>query len=950
MQQARRSSPRRCSLRACSRLGVVVAVWLVLAAPAWAQEELDVSKIRLGSAPCTLQVGSGSPEGAVTGRVCDAYLRTDGTSFGTTLYLKTSGTGNTGWTAAAAGTGTVTSVALALPAQFSVSGSPVTTTGTLTGAWASQTANYILAAPNGSAGTPTFRAMVAADVPTLNQSTTGSAASLKSPSTTGLFQASGMTAGTTRVKTVRDANDTLLELGGSYTPTGTWAWTSATATWPTFNQNTTGTAANATNIGVANDTTTNATMYPVWVTATTGNLPAKASSTKLTFNPSTGVLTPAALSVTNGTTFGSHAVPGTGYTVNLGSASAKYLTLYTAELLAETLVAQDTQATVGGRVLVGETTILTSDLAAAATTMAVKHNALASGDRVRLEASGNLEWIAVASAPGGAGPYTYTITRNLDGSGANDWYAGDAVFNTGTTNDGYLDLYSGTSTMSASDYGPTVAGIVRTGTTYSDLSERWALGNLNGLFGYSATTYGAAFGSPSEAWLKIDPTNGVRLGHNTTTKVQIEPDGDATFSGQVTATTGAIGGFTLGANTLSSGTDADYVALMSGGTNAIQVGDATFADAEFSVTSAGALTATSATITGAITASSGSVTGDFQIGSGGRIRQGQTAYDTGTGFWLGDVSGTPKFSIGNASAAKLTWDGTTLATTSLTFGGTSSIPGAYWDAANVWMGTPYSDANTHLLSVGVGTMSLNNSVDMGYSVPLTAYGIFPHSAATWQLGASGQAWSKGYITEVNASDLIATDDLTVGDDVAVNTDKFTVDGTTGNTVVAGTLSAASLSLSAQPYVRVYKNASQLGFSANTWAVLTWESEDADALGWHDPVTNTSRITVGTGYGGTYLIGGNYHLDDDANQGGGYTAIMFRKNAAGSATGGTYLCEAQSYGGATKNSAKYAPSCVLPLAAADYVEVFAKVNQGASESLVVRGGTVTASHFTLTKLF
>lgn len=50
-------------------------------------------------------------------------------------------------------------------------------------------------------------------------------------------------------------------------------------------------ATNATNIGITDDTTTNADYYPVWVTSTTGNLPAKVTSTKLKFNPSTGVLT-----------------------------------------------------------------------------------------------------------------------------------------------------------------------------------------------------------------------------------------------------------------------------------------------------------------------------------------------------------------------------------------------------------------------------------------------------------------------------------------------------------------------------------------------------------------------------------------------------------------------------------------------------------------------------------
>lgn len=42
---------------------------------------------------------------------------------------------------------------------------------------------------------------------------------------------------------------------------------------------------------ISNDTTTNASVFPVWVTANTGALPLKVSSTKLSFNPSTGILT-----------------------------------------------------------------------------------------------------------------------------------------------------------------------------------------------------------------------------------------------------------------------------------------------------------------------------------------------------------------------------------------------------------------------------------------------------------------------------------------------------------------------------------------------------------------------------------------------------------------------------------------------------------------------------------
>lgn len=50
-------------------------------------------------------------------------------------------------------------------------------------------------------------------------------------------------------------------------------------------------ASSSTTIAITDDTTTNATVYPTWVTAATGNLPLKVSSTKLGFNPSTGLLT-----------------------------------------------------------------------------------------------------------------------------------------------------------------------------------------------------------------------------------------------------------------------------------------------------------------------------------------------------------------------------------------------------------------------------------------------------------------------------------------------------------------------------------------------------------------------------------------------------------------------------------------------------------------------------------
>ena len=62
--------------------------------------------------------------------------------------------------------GTVTSVALTVPAEFSVSGSPITTSGTLAVTKANESANTVWAGPSsGSAAAPAFRALVAADIP-----------------------------------------------------------------------------------------------------------------------------------------------------------------------------------------------------------------------------------------------------------------------------------------------------------------------------------------------------------------------------------------------------------------------------------------------------------------------------------------------------------------------------------------------------------------------------------------------------------------------------------------------------------------------------------------------------------------------------------------------------------------------------------------------------------------
>jgi len=112
--------------------------------------------------------------GAVTKRVAGgSYLIP--ASAGVTRYAHVrsvdSNWNRSGWTdwvsATVPSSGGVTSVGLTMPSDYSVASSPVTGAGTIGVTYANQTQNKVLASPNGSTGTPSFRALTRADLPVL---------------------------------------------------------------------------------------------------------------------------------------------------------------------------------------------------------------------------------------------------------------------------------------------------------------------------------------------------------------------------------------------------------------------------------------------------------------------------------------------------------------------------------------------------------------------------------------------------------------------------------------------------------------------------------------------------------------------------------------------------------------------------------------------------------------
>lgn len=123
--------------------------------------------------------------------------------------------------------------------------------------------------------------------------------------------------------------------------------------------------------------------------------------------------------------------------------------------------------------------------------------AMTVGEFVLIRAAGKVEYLSVGSLVSGT---TYNVTRDLDGSGENDWPAGTPYAILGQTGDGRIELNAYTT--------PRIS-ILRQGATYGTVTEPVRIGDLEGWDDVGTTRYGIGLGDYAGGnYLRYEPVSG----------------------------------------------------------------------------------------------------------------------------------------------------------------------------------------------------------------------------------------------------------------------------------------------------------------------------------------------------------------------------------------------------------------------------------------------------------
>jgi hypothetical protein len=220
----------------------------------------------------------------------------------------------------------------------------------------------------------------------------------------------------------------------------------------------------------------------------------------------------------------------------------------------------------------------------------------------------------------------------------------------------------------------------------------------------------------------------------------------------------------------------------------------------------------------------------------------------------------------------------------------------------------------------------------------TAVNAIDTSMAELKGGTTGQVLSKTSATDMDFT-WVTTDDANAiqnaivdakGDLIAAtanDTPARLAVGANGETLIADSTQSTGLKWAKSTTfagASVYNSTTQ-SVPNNTATAITFSAELFDTNTFHSTSTNTSRMTIPTGYGGTYRVSCNALFDTNAV---GFRQLRLFKNGAAYFFSPEVAGSATVYVGVTI-------TYTLQLVAGDYIEMFALQNSGGNLNVFTR---------------
>jgi hypothetical protein len=170
-------------------------------------------------------------------------------------------------------------------------------------------------------------------------------------------------------------------------------------------------------------------------------------------------------------------------------------------------------------------------------------------------------WATVTARTNNGATTTYTATLS-SGSTSATFTAGTGTIDYGASGSPFISL----SADGAIGNAPNLTMATHSGSPWSGFTTLVRLGNLNNTYGYASNVYGFAagqYGTAGQSWVTVEQTNGIRLGSNVTTRVQLNPNGSGFLansniswdtSGNLTvAGSATLAGWTVNSTYINSG-------------------------------------------------------------------------------------------------------------------------------------------------------------------------------------------------------------------------------------------------------------------------------------------------------------------------------------------------------------------------------------------------------------